>query len=115
MLDEYFSIHARISRGGDWLASARSWMQSNIPGGDRLTWGSGECVRIPFCKLEELAKDVAIAAIIEDRKELREELVQMRNKMSDDQKWHDISRDELRFYQNINYDTRILYSRKETL
>lgn len=61
-------IEKEISGGGDWLGSARKWMQSNVVGGDRLAWSSNETINIPFNKLEELAKVVAVAAIAQDRK-----------------------------------------------
>lgn len=62
------AIYNELKSGGQWLGAARSWMQSNIKNGDTLTWGSGEPVSIPFCKLEEFAMRVAIAAIEEDRR-----------------------------------------------
>lgn len=66
------AIYHELKEGGAWLAAARGWMQSNVKNGDTLTWGSGETVHIPFCKLEELAMRVAIAAVEEERaKQLR--------------------------------------------
>ena len=61
-------VDNEISSGGAWLGSARRWMQNNVKDGDRLGWSSNETVHIPFCKLEELAKAVAIATIIAERK-----------------------------------------------
>lgn len=56
-----------LQRGGEWLAAARTWMQSNIIGGDTLKWGSGEPVRVSFYKLEDFAREVAIAAVASER------------------------------------------------
>lgn len=60
-------IQDSLRRGGAWLGAARSWMQSNVPRGDTLTWGSAEPITIPFYKLEELALRTAQAAVEEDR------------------------------------------------
>jgi len=61
-------IESELKGGGAWLGAARKWMQSNVVGGDRLEWSSPETIHLPFYKLEELAKQVAIAAVAEDRK-----------------------------------------------
>lgn len=65
---ETLKIYEELKSGGDWLGAARRWMQSNIHRGDTLCWSSGEMVSMPFCKLEELAQKVAIAAVAEDRR-----------------------------------------------
>lgn len=70
-LTDKHAIEKEISGGGDWLGSARKWMQSNVKDGDRLAWSSSEIIHIPFYKLEELAKAAAVAAIAEDRKKLK--------------------------------------------
>ncbi len=62
------AVKAEIERGGDWLKTARQWMQSNVRNGDSLEWSSCETIHLPFYQLQELAKAVAIAAVIEDRK-----------------------------------------------
>jgi hypothetical protein len=57
-------------KGGKWLGTARSWMQSNAYNGDRVIWGSSE-VLVPHMTvkdLEDLAAHVAAAAINEERK-----------------------------------------------
>lgn len=64
---EQFEIMNELKQGGTWLLAARSWMQSNVHRGDSICWSSGELVSIPFCKLEEFALRVAIAAVAEDR------------------------------------------------
>lgn len=60
-----------LKTGGRWLGSARSWLQSNVNRGDTLTWNSGEPVTIPFCKFEEFALCVAVAAVAEDRDRMK--------------------------------------------
>lgn len=64
---ETLRIYEELKGGGEWLAAARKWMQSNIPGGDRMCWSSGEMVHVPFCKLEDFARSVAIAAVRAER------------------------------------------------
>ena len=61
------AVMQELKQGGDWLGAARSWMQSNVQRGDTLPWGSSETVHIPFCKLEEMALRVAVAAVAADR------------------------------------------------
>lgn len=62
---DQLQLTMKISQGGKWLSVARSWMQSNVHKGDTLPWNSAENVTIPFYKLEEFAKRVAIAAVME--------------------------------------------------
>lgn len=66
-------IEKEIRGGGKWLGKAREWMQWNISKGDSLEWGSNEPILIEFRKLEEFAKEVAIAAIKEDREKREKE------------------------------------------
>lgn len=61
-------VHDEIKGGGEWLGAARTWLQNNVSGGDRLNWSSTENVSIPFCCFEDFARTVAAAAIEEDRK-----------------------------------------------
>jgi len=61
------TIYEELKQGGEWLGTARRWMQSNVRNGDALTWGSAEPVTLPFCKLEELAMQAAVAAVAADR------------------------------------------------
>jgi len=58
-------LHQELKSGGWWLREARTWMQSNVPEGDTLTWGSHNLVTLPFYKLEELALRAAIGALAE--------------------------------------------------
>ncbi len=66
-LNDLLKVHEEISQGGPWLSAARTWMQSNVPRGDTLTWGSREPVMVPFAALEELARKVAVAAVMHER------------------------------------------------
>ena len=66
-LEEYLQISQDLAWGGDWLCAGRSWIQSNIQRGDTITWDSNESVTVPFYKLEELMRRVAVAAVMEDR------------------------------------------------
>lgn len=65
--EEQAKVRKELASGGKWLGEARKWMQSNVKEGDRLSWNSSEIVHLPFYKLEELAKAVAIAAVLEER------------------------------------------------
>ena len=60
-------VENELSTGGDWLGAARTWMQWNIFGGDRLDWSSQESVSIPFFKLQDLAQTAAVAAVMAER------------------------------------------------
>lgn len=70
MTDKY-SVMQELSRGGEWLGGARTWLQSNVRRGDALPWSSGEPVTIPFCKFEEFALTVAATAVAEDRRQMQ--------------------------------------------
>jgi hypothetical protein len=61
-------VYEELRAGGDWLAAARRWMQSNVRNGDTLTWGSREPVQVAFGDLERLALAAASAAVAADRK-----------------------------------------------
>lgn len=61
------SVFAELQHGGQWLSRAREWLKSNVRRGDTLYWSSAEPVSIPFCKFEEFALTVAIAAVAEER------------------------------------------------
>src|SRR6185437_5313276 len=52
---------------GQYLAAARSWLQSNLPNGDRGTWGSGDLLTMSERQFEDAAAHIAAAAINEDR------------------------------------------------
>lgn len=63
------NIVRKIEQGGEWLATARKWIQWNVNGGDTLVWSSREPVSLEFCKLEELALAVAKVAYAEGLKD----------------------------------------------
>lgn len=62
-IEDKMKVFNKLRSGGEWLGTARTWMQSNVPKGDTLNWGSTELITIPFCKLEEFALLVATAAV----------------------------------------------------
>lgn len=70
-MDTFIQVWHELQRGGRWLSAAREWMQSNVPRGDTLTWGSAVPVTISFHKLEELAQKVAVSAVAEERMQAR--------------------------------------------
>lgn len=61
-------IYDEVKGGGEWLAAARTWLQNNVRRGDSMSWSSTEQVSVPFCDLEDFAREVDIAAIEQDRK-----------------------------------------------
>lgn len=56
--------------GGQWLGAARTWLQSNLPNGDLLTWGSGNVLTMTVAQFEDAAAHIAAAAINEFSKGL---------------------------------------------
>lgn len=64
---DQIEIYDQLKSGGDWLGSSRRWLQNNVKDGDRLCWSDSVPVSIPFCKFEDFARTVAIAAVAEDR------------------------------------------------
>lgn len=61
-------------QGGEWLAAARSYLQNHCRGGDENPWGS-DChsVTMTMRQVEELAAQVAAAAIVEYQEKLKRE------------------------------------------
>lgn len=55
-------------QGGNHLAAAREYLQCNIRGGDSCTWGSNQILHMTVAQIEEMASEIAAAAINEDRK-----------------------------------------------
>jgi hypothetical protein len=51
------------SRGGEWLAKVREWIKDHCFGGDMVTWGSDDVLKITITvkDLEDLAADIAYA------------------------------------------------------
>ena len=68
IMDEYSQVNAELAKGGDWLCSARTWMQSNVPRGDMLCWGDTQLVQVPLAALEDLALTVAVVAVLSERR-----------------------------------------------
>ena len=56
-------IENELKLGGEWLGTSRRWLQNNVKNGDTLQWSSDKEVSIPFYKLEDFAKKVAVAAL----------------------------------------------------
>ncbi len=54
-----------LRRGGEWLGTARSWMQRVAHNGGRVTWGSSDLLQASLSvrDIEELAADVASIAM----------------------------------------------------
>ena len=50
-------------KGGYFLAAARNYVLCHVPQGDNVTWASDDKVKITMRQLEELASEVAAAAI----------------------------------------------------
>jgi hypothetical protein len=64
---ETFQIHTEVHKGGEWLAKARCWLQSNVRDGDTLAWNSAQPVSVPFSHFEEYAMVVAQAVLTQER------------------------------------------------
>lgn len=60
--------HNLMKEGGDWLGSARSYLQSHVKNGEHVRWGSGDLVTMTVQQYEEAASHIAAAAINSDRK-----------------------------------------------
>lgn len=59
-----------MRHGGNWLAMARNYLQRKAHDGERLTWDSQAEVRgLTVSDIEEMASEIASAAINEDRAE----------------------------------------------
>lgn len=69
--EQLLTITNQLKSGGEWLGRARAWLQSNVRGGDTLSWESGQPVQIPFYKMQDYALAVAAAAVMEDRRQMR--------------------------------------------
>lgn len=55
------TAHELLRSGGAWLRAARSYLQSNVRGGDRCTWSSYDVLELTVRQIEELAAH-AVAA-----------------------------------------------------
>ena len=71
MMADHIKVYEELSQGGEWLGAARRWLQSNVLRGDTMFWSDPTPVSIPFCKLEEFALRVAMAAVEEERRKVK--------------------------------------------
>lgn len=53
--------------GGAYLATCRTWIQSHIHNGERVTWNSSDELRMSVAQVEDLASFIAASAINADR------------------------------------------------
>lgn len=60
-------IRKALKNGGQWLGAARNWLLWHKDPNGRLTWGSNEEVRLTVKEIEELALEVATAALHESQ------------------------------------------------
>lgn len=72
MTAETVFAHELSRKGGTWLATARTWLQSHVNNGSSVTWGSGETITMTVRQFEDCAAFIAAAAINDDRKQRRE-------------------------------------------
>jgi hypothetical protein len=65
--------HDLMQQGGEWLAAARRWLQWHTKNGEHVHWGSHDEIQptMTVKMVEELAADVAAAAINAERDEVR--------------------------------------------
>jgi len=70
MADNEVRGYELLRKGGKWLAAARSWLQWHRRNGSTIIWGSDEVLLPHFNArdVQELAADVAAAAINAERK-----------------------------------------------
>jgi len=65
-------IREILKGGGNWLGTARGWVQSRCHNGSTVTWNTPE-VLVPHLTMrdvEELALEVATTAIFKDGKRI---------------------------------------------
>jgi hypothetical protein len=61
----------KLKGGGNWLGTARDYLQRRAIGGDRLIWGSFEEVRgLTVKDIEDMALSIAAAALAEYEKSI---------------------------------------------
>ena len=71
-----FDLKQKLAKkGGAWLGTARSYLQHHVRGGDTYEWGSENIIHMSMRQVEEMAAEVAAAAIIEHEKEKMQESV----------------------------------------
>ena len=61
-------IEEELRGGGDWLGAARNWLlwEKDLRG--QLTWGSDDPVQMTVRDCENLARRVAAAALLKERR-----------------------------------------------
>jgi hypothetical protein len=68
--NDRFALMAKLRSGGDYLGVARSFLQRRAIGGDRITWGTSDLVTgLTARDIEDMALEIAAAAILQDRAE----------------------------------------------
>lgn len=67
-MEDLIRLSIELEEGGAWLKASREWIQRNIKNGDIYCWNSDQMVSVPFYKFQELALEVAIATLAEERK-----------------------------------------------
>jgi hypothetical protein len=55
--------HILMRSGGKWLGAARSYLQWHVPRGDSVTWASNDTVTMTVKQIEEMASEIAAAAL----------------------------------------------------
>jgi hypothetical protein len=61
-------------KGGEWLATARSYLQNHCKNGSDITWGSHtDRVSLSPYQIEEMAARIAASAIVEYKEKLKAE------------------------------------------
>lgn len=63
--------HELSKKGGSWLGTARTWLQSNVINGDTVRWNSGERISMSVKQFEDCAAHIAAAAINQERRDVR--------------------------------------------
>jgi hypothetical protein len=61
MLKCLVDLDKRVRQGGPWLRAVRKYLQQNVRGGDRCTWGSDELLTLSVSQIEELAAKAVVA------------------------------------------------------
>ena len=62
-------------KGGEWLGSARTWMQRKAMNGDTVTWGSEDYLKLKpltVVEIESFAATIAAAALREQAKDIQQ-------------------------------------------
>lgn len=67
--DGHVFAHRLYELGGEWLSAARGWIQSNMPNGERVRWGSGDQLHMTVEQFERAAACIAASAINADRRQ----------------------------------------------